>query len=280
MKKWTVFAWILAVFAFTACGDVPVDSEPAGGMRMALVAPGPNGIVYRLRDAGFAIRGPASLDLDVESDPDASVLSTDVPAGNYEVSLAGAYRIEQIDGDRVETVNSVLISDNPQLVSVASRGSSDVVFVFQVNNLPVRFEPGTLNVGVEVLECDGSPGQWQGCRGNGCAVCTELLVDFPLYVQNHPGCVANATCDGQFFTCNDRCPAPTDADRAEPPLECNGTPGEWQGCRGTGCWVCAEQLVGYPRYAQNHPRCLVNNTCDGLFFTCNADCPAPTEMDR
>jgi hypothetical protein len=213
MKKWTVFAWIVATFASSACGEVPVDDRPSGGMRMALVASGPDGIVYRLRDAAFAIRGPASLDLDVESDPDATVLATEVPAGSYEVSLSGAYRIEQIDGSSVTTVNSHLISDNPQRVSVTSGGSTDVVFTFQVNNLPVRFQPGTLSVGVEVLECDGSPGQWQGCRGNGCAVCTELLAEFPRYIENHPGCIANSTCDGSFFTCNDRCPQPTDMDR-------------------------------------------------------------------
>jgi hypothetical protein len=278
MKKWTVFAWILAAFAVTACADVPVDSQPTGSIRMALVAPGPDGVVYRLRSAFFAISGPASLSLDVESDPDASILSTDVPAGSYDVTLQGDWYIEQIDGSRVTPVNAVVISSNPQSVTLASGASSDVVFVFQVNNLPVRFEPGRLNVGIEVVECDGSPGQWNGCRGNGCLVCTELLADYPLYVQNHPGCVANSTCDGQFFTCNDRCPAPTDADRAQP-QECNGTPGEWDGCRGTGCWVCAEQLQGYTHYVQNHPRCVVNTTCDGQFYTCNADCPAPTMAD-
>jgi hypothetical protein len=66
--------------------------------------------------------------------------------------------------------------------------------------------------------CDGTPGQWNGCRGNGCAVCTELVSNYPCYFNNHPGCSPNYTCSGQYFTCNDRCPAPTEMDRT-----CNGS---------------------------------------------------------
>jgi hypothetical protein len=213
MKKSTVFAWILAGLAFTACGDVPVDSAPTGSMRMALVASGPDGVSYRLRNALFDISGPTALSLDSESDPDASVLATSVPAGSYQIGLEDGWYVEQIDSGRVLTVNAVLMSANPQAATLTSGGTSDVVFVFQVNNLPVRFSPGTLDVAIEVVECDGSPGQWNGCRGNGCAVCTELLAQYPRYIQNHPRCSPNPTCAGQFYTCNDRCPQPTDLDR-------------------------------------------------------------------
>lgn len=61
---------------------------------------------------------------------------------------------------------------------------------------------------------------------------------------------------------------------------CDGSPGVWNGCRGTGCWVCTENLVEFPRYFQNHPSCLPNDTCEGLFFQCNAACPEPTDADR
>ena len=61
---------------------------------------------------------------------------------------------------------------------------------------------------------------------------------------------------------------------------CDGTPGQWNGCRGTGCFVCAEKLTEFPRYFQNHPACVKNDTCAGQFFTCNASCPAPTDADR
>ena len=101
--------------------------------------------------------------------------------------------------------------------------------------------------------CNGTAGQWAGCRGNGCAVCAEKLTEFPNYFKNHPSCVKNTTCAGQFFTCNAKCPAPTDADRATPPNMCDGVAGGWQGCRGTGCWACSELTDAYPAYFTNHP---------------------------
>jgi hypothetical protein len=60
---------------------------------------------------------------------------------------------------------------------------------------------------------------------------------------------------------------------------CTGTPGGWDGCRGSGCWVCKERVEGYTKYFKNHPRCILNETCDGYWGTCNADCPAPTGAD-
>lgn len=122
--------------------------------------------------------------------------------------------------------------------------------------------------------CNGTSGQWQGCRGDGCSVCMEKLASYPLYFHNHPACKRNDTCAGLFFTCNSNCPAPASADR------CDGTSGQWQGCRGNGCAVCAELVAAYPCYFKNHPLCTRNTTCQGSYFTCNANCPAPTEADR
>lgn len=61
--------------------------------------------------------------------------------------------------------------------------------------------------------CSGTAGNWAGCRGTGCSVCTELVKDYPKYFERHPACGANGTCGGSFYTCNSGCPAPTDADR-------------------------------------------------------------------
>lgn len=131
---------------------------------------------------------------------------------------------------------------------------------------PRRPPPGPLG-------CMGTPGQWQGCRGDGCAVCSELVVLYPLYWENHPECTPNDTCGGQYYTCNEACPEPTPADY------CNGTPGQWAGCRGNGCAVCVELVAGYDIYFDNHPTCIPNETCGGLSFTCNERCPEPTADD-
>jgi hypothetical protein len=135
----------------------------------------------------------------------------------------------------------------------------------------------TDKVGVATLYgapvCSGGA-SWAACRGSGCYACAEKVKDYPLYTYNHPKCVVNTTCAGQFYPCSTNCPAPTSADR------CDGTPGEWAGCRGNGCGVCKEKLVNYPNYARRHPACAINPTCAGQFYTCNANCPAPTDADR
>lgn len=61
--------------------------------------------------------------------------------------------------------------------------------------------------------CSGTSGQWQGCRGTGCSVCSELVRDYPKYFERHPQCGANGTCGGSFYTCNSNCPAPSAADQ-------------------------------------------------------------------
>jgi hypothetical protein len=129
-------------------------------------------------------------------------------------------------------------------------------------------------------QCGGTAGQWTGCRGNGCAVCSEPLKDYPFYFVNHANCVRNDSCGGQFFTCNASCPAPTNADKTPMAGTCNGTAGQWAGCRGNGCSVCSEKLGAYPNYFVNHPNCVKNTACPGVFAACNSNCPAPTDADR
>jgi hypothetical protein len=60
--------------------------------------------------------------------------------------------------------------------------------------------------------CDGTEGNWAGCRGHGCAVCVELVAEYPNYFVNHPFCVPNPTCENNYYTCNEHCPPPSAAD--------------------------------------------------------------------
>jgi hypothetical protein len=64
------------------------------------------------------------------------------------------------------------------------------------------------------------------------------------------------------------------------PVSCDGTDGQWNGCRGSGCYACTDLLAAYPKYFKNNPYCTPNNTCAGLHFRCNTACPAPTSRDR
>ncbi len=120
---------------------------------------------------------------------------------------------------------------------------------------------------------DGTPGNWEGCRGNGLLVCTELAGE--AYFRAHPACTPNDTCAGQFFTCNHRCPPPTAEQKRR---DDSGTPGNWEGCRGNGLSVCAELVT--ERYFRDHPACAPNRTCAGLYFTCNHQCPTPAATEQ
>ena len=84
-----------------------------------------------------------------------------------------------------------------------------------------------------LLTCDGTPGQWPGCRGNGCAVCAELVGNAPCYFRNHPACARNTTCNGAYFTCNAACPQPTAAD-----FNCGPTCGDGVCNGGETCSSC------------------------------------------
>jgi hypothetical protein len=129
------------------------------------------------------------------------------------------------------------------------------------------------------LTCDGSPGQWPGCRGNGCAVCAELVGNAPCYFANHPSCVPNTTCNGEYFECNDACPQPTFADFC---LCGNGpcTGGETcESCPADcGPCPCGNGTCGGGETCESCPAdcgsCCGNGTCDGSenCDTCPADC--------
>ena len=68
--------------------------------------------------------------------------------------------------------------------------------------------------GASGMRADGSIGSnWNGCRGSGCAACSDALAAYPRYFTNHPLCSRNTTCAGQFYQCGSACPAPSDADR-------------------------------------------------------------------
>ncbi len=117
---------------------------------------------------------------------------------------------------------------------------------------------------------------WRGCfGGQPCQVCSTLIADYPLYLARHPDCQSYYACDhGVQNTCSSSCPRPSGAD------QCDGTVGNWKGCRGLGCYVCTELVADYPHYFMNHPFCISNNTCEGTYFTCSAACPSPEENDR
>jgi cysteine-rich repeat protein len=56
----------------------------------------------------------------------------------------------------------------------------------------------------------------------------------------------------------------------------NGAPPYWAGCRGSGAHICTDHPNVTNQYFIDHPTCIKNPTCAGLFFNCNGVvCPNP-----
>jgi hypothetical protein len=121
--------------------------------------------------------------------------------------------------------------------------------------------------------CLPSAMTWSGCQALTCGACSSAVSSYPLYFTHHPTCTPIVSCPSTFSACGAACPPPSSADL------CDGTPGQWNGCRGNGCYVCAELVTNYPKYFEHHPGCVKNGTCMGVFATCNENCPAPVAAD-
>lgn len=143
---------------------------------------------------------------------------------------------------------------------------------------PESFRPGQVfaqpMARTSAYFCEGTAGQWKGCRGSGCTVCPDALVNFPLYFRNHPNCMPSQLCEGKYFECSANCPAPAVTDGTALPAD------GWRACA-SSFGVCAERVADYPRYFLNHPSCIpVPGRCDGKYAACTSHCPPPQPSDR
>lgn len=60
---------------------------------------------------------------------------------------------------------------------------------------------------------------------------------------------------------------------------CCGSPGGWLGCETNGCAVCAELVVGFAHYFDNHPDCYSQTACNPGYGKCSEACPQPSTDD-
>jgi hypothetical protein len=65
----------------------------------------------------------------------------------------------------------------------------------------------------ERLSHDGAGDGWIGCRGYGSWACLELLGGYTHYFTNHPACLPNPICAGNYAACGAACPTPSPGDR-------------------------------------------------------------------
>ena len=144
-------AWLCLVVAGGGCDGVRDPS--LGSFSLGLAGQGATGVIYRLRDATITVAGAASTrDWHTEDDPDQTVLSDEVAAGDYSVQLHDGWRIERLNGTAATTVAARLVSDNPAAFSVVASRRTSVVLRFRVDGDTVAMDGGyDLTISVDDL---------------------------------------------------------------------------------------------------------------------------------
>lgn len=153
-------AWIFCAASFlvtplfaVGCSQEATNQEEVGTLSMNLVATTATGDVFRLRGAQFAVSsgGFDAQVLTTEDDPDATSLSSELPAGDYSVELRDGWYLEKRVGASYQPVDAVLQSPVVVEVAVAEGVTTPVSYQFKAFGQQVAFG-GTLEITTEVVE--------------------------------------------------------------------------------------------------------------------------------
>lgn len=116
------------------------SSGEKGTVRLPLVAPAPDGGIYRVVGATFHITGSETVSV---SDTSADTVEATLLAGEYTVELEGDWHLERDDAPGV-TVPAQLLSPNPLPFSVTKGATTQVRFQFKTPG------DGSAEVGIQV----------------------------------------------------------------------------------------------------------------------------------
>jgi hypothetical protein len=213
-------------------GAPGAKNKAMGTIRMTLTAQ-TNGTTYRLRNAIFDISGVVSLSLDSETNPNASVLSATLPAGNYSIYLQDGWFLERLDGTTFVVVDATLVSPNPTSFAIVTATTTNVLYQFATNGTIVSIGSGTLDVSIDVTapSCTNCTG---AICGGACVDLSATLLDNVTTALPTAACVPTTTISGliTFTLCG------------------NQTCGGETGCPATATWgsltlsTATDQLSG------------------------------------
>jgi hypothetical protein len=208
----TMALGVLAVPMISACSSDANKGgearEEVGSLDLDLVGVSTMGATYRLHNGSFSVTGPKAVTLSTETDPDASSIRQELPAGNYLIKLKAGYTLEKEVMGTFTTVKSVLVSDNPAGFQIFDQGVTGVVFRFKAGDDVVQLGNGRLDVSIAID--DGScPMGTATCNG----VCTDIFNDPNNCGACGNACMAPASCQGG--SCQVACPPGT--------FDCNGS---------------------------------------------------------
>jgi hypothetical protein len=157
----------LAGFMSACSGDrdrqgpaAPSDAVvETGTLNLALTARGESGALYRLRDAFFQVNDePFNFfqQLSTENDPAATTLETNVPAGDFLITLFGGFSLERVNADGTTArVQSTLLSPSTQSFHIEPNEETFVTYQFETNGEVVSFGQGRLIIDIGVTERAG-----------------------------------------------------------------------------------------------------------------------------
>jgi hypothetical protein len=162
-NRWQWLAGLAAAAMLAGCSETQGGT---GSIQAALVTTGADGATYRLPDDSYLALwgGPGFYD-EFSLDGPGSVLTINVPAGDYEAWLgnyvggyATAWPLERTNPDStVETVMATLVTPNPTGISVIAEVTTNLVYTFIVPDIgPVTFDTGSVNVSFEVDGAEAS----------------------------------------------------------------------------------------------------------------------------
>jgi hypothetical protein len=163
-----------AAFVVGCTGQLPDMATEQGSVQMALAANGPDGSLYRLRDATIDYVGPTNVTLDSDTFGDSRIVFTGVNPGNYSITLRPGWRFEHVDTNgNVTSAEATLVSPNPQQAHVAPAGTTQVRLRFTIAGLgDVVLSPGEIDLGVEVSAASCQPAPQSGCSAG--KKCTDF----------------------------------------------------------------------------------------------------------
>jgi hypothetical protein len=155
LRTAAVALWLLGLVAgVSSCAATPGPAP--GTLTVNLTGQAPSGTVYRLRHAIITVTGPDTHRIwNTEDDPSRTSLSDNVPAGDYDASLAPGWNLERIEGASATPVVAALASDNPVRFTVSPQRRTLVPLRFRVDTDVVDLAQGY----DLVLTVDESPPQ-------------------------------------------------------------------------------------------------------------------------
>ena len=126
------------------CGGATPNAGPGtdGTLSVPLVARGPSGAIFGLRDATFAINGINVFHTE-PFDPGRIEFLVDLPGGQHSVRLRQGWQLVQsVGGGSFVDVPAELVSENPVALTVVAGHVVEAVLRFRVHGQVVVFGLG------------------------------------------------------------------------------------------------------------------------------------------